>query len=161
MLDANNVQNNMSFYVFCENNNGQSNGNNNIQTSPLNMVTITLMNGTVLNNVTVNPDGSVWIDNMQIIQNFPMTIITPSGTNCSAFFASISIITISYNVIASIFSQVDPVFFNIYKMINGDGSRGDFNKTTFSSNGMMELQNFYDQMNSTVTNATVNFFLIS
>ena len=145
----------MSMYVYCENSNGQSNGNNNIQTNPLYMVTATLMNGTVLSNVNVNPDGSVWKNNNKILDNFPLWITTSNGTNCSAFFGTINTITISYNVIASIFAQVDPVFFNIYKMMNGEGSRGDTNRTTFNNNVTYELQSFYSEMNNTIRNITV------
>ena len=149
----------MSMYVFCENNNGQSNpnGNNiNIQTSPLNMVTITLMNGTVFSNVSVNPDGSVWMNNNKILENSSMSITTLNGTNCTAFMTTISTITIRYSVISSIFSQVDPIFFNIYKMINGDGSYADTNRTIYSSNVTGELEKFYSEMNNTIRNITVN-----
>ncbi len=139
----------MTMYVSCEN------AMNQIESSPLNMVTVTLMNGTVINNVSVYPDGSVRINNIEILRDTPLRITVPNGNNCSAFFAKLNTITISYNVISSIFSQVDPVFFNIYRLMNGDGSRGDFNRTTFSDNTTAELENFYSEMNRTITNMTV------
>ncbi len=139
----------MTMYVSCEN------AMNQIESSPINMVTVTLMNGTVINNVSVYPDGSVRINNIEILRDTPLRFTAPNGNNCSAFFARTNTITISYNVISSIFSQVDPVFFNIYRMMNGDGSRGDFNRTTFSDNASAELTNFYSEMNRTITNMTV------
>ena len=148
----------MTIYVVCDYSRPTNQYDNYIQTSPLIMVTITLMNGTVLNNVNVNPDGSVWVNNNKILDNSPMLISTSNGTNCSAFFATMQTITISYNVIASIFSQVDPVFFSIYKMMNGEGSRGDTNRTTFSNNASYELQQFYNEMNSTIRNITVKLY---
>ena len=146
----------MTMYVVCDYSRPTSPFDNYIQTTRLNMVSIRLMNGTVLSNVNVNPDGSVWVNNSKILENSPLWITTSNGTNCSVFFGTINTITISYNVIASIFAQVDPVFFNIYKMMNGEGSRGDTNRTTFNNNAAYELQSFYSEMNNTIRNITVN-----
>jgi hypothetical protein len=43
-------------------------------------------------------------------------------------------------------------------MMNGEGSRGDTNRTTFSNNASYELQQFYNEMNSTIRNITVKLY---
>ncbi len=123
-------------------------------------VNVSYSNGTTLSGVTVNPDGTLIINNVSLPGRTPINIKTQNGSECYTFFGTLSYYTIRYSVIASIFSQVDPVFFNIYRLMNGEGSRGDQNVTTFNQNSS-ELDAFYADFNRTIQNMTVKLFLLN
>jgi hypothetical protein len=75
-------------------------------------------------------------------------------------------VEVKASIIKSIFSQVDPIFFQIYGMTGGMGAFNDSNVTLQidpnrylnAINKSMESQTIYMDMNSTITNMTVIFF---
>jgi hypothetical protein len=78
-------------------------------------------------------------------------------------------IELKSEIIQSIFSQVDPVFLQIYKMMNGNAALNNSNVTIhidpiyYLMNGFnhsVEVQNKYKEMNTTVLNMTVIFYFL-
>lgn len=79
-------------------------------------------------------------------------------------------ILVQQSVIQNIFSQQNPIFYLIYKMINGDGGNSDTNLTipidqsmmnhTDSLNQSYHLTQKYDEINKIVSNLTVRFLFL-
>ena len=76
--------------------------------------------------------------------------------NCTIRAQDMSAFTVLQNIIAGLFSRVDPVFLGIYSLANGIGGAGNTNLTSIGNNPDQSLNDKYQEINSTISNLTVN-----